>query len=54
MAYLSVTSPEFQEACKQWLNELGEVLVLFRYSHAAGSKDYEFFTDISLLNDRIS
>ncbi len=52
MAYLSVYTAAFQDACKQWIQEQGEVLALFRYSYAAGSKSYEFFTTYADLQER--
>lgn len=54
MAYPSVYSSEFQQACRIWLEESGEVFALFRYSHAAGSRDYEFFTNDTELQNRIA
>ena len=54
MAYPSVYSSTFQEACKQWLEEQGEVLALFCFSRAAGSRSYEFFTDYLALQERIA
>src|SRR5437016_1615130 len=53
MSYPSVYSPAFQQSCKRWLEEQREVLAVFRYSHAAGARDYEFFTSYGDLQDRI-
>src|SRR6185369_13053558 len=54
MAYPSVFSPDFQAALKHSFDEQGEVLALFRFSHAAGSRDYEFFPCYATLQERIA
>lgn len=43
MSYISTTDAGFLATLNRWLAERGEILVLIRYSHAAGSKDIEFF-----------
>ncbi len=53
MFYPSIHSSSFQESCKKWIEEQGEILALFRFSHSAGDRDYEFFSDFSLLIKRI-
>jgi hypothetical protein len=38
---------------ESWLQEQREILVLFRYSCAAGAKDFEFMSSFSTLAERI-
>ena len=52
-SYTSTTDPAFLGALERWLKQRGEILVLIRYSHAAGSKDFEFFTSYQSLLERI-
>ncbi len=40
---LSTDDSEFLARAERWLSERGEILTLFRYSRAAGSKDFFFF-----------
>jgi hypothetical protein len=48
MSYKSTTDITFLETVKGWLDHRGEILVLVRYSHAAGQKDFEFFTSFEV------
>lgn len=54
MAYESTDSPAFLESVKTWLAENGEVLVLVRFSHAAGNQVFEFFTSFPAFEERIA
>src|ERR1700678_3653578 len=45
--------PKFLDTLKLWLAANPEILLLIRYSHAAGSKDFEFFTTFQSVYDRI-
>ena len=40
---LSTDDSRFLARAERWLSEQGEILALFRYSHAAGSKDFFIF-----------
>ena len=53
MAYPPSTDPRFLSTLDSWLQVQPEILVLIRYSHAAGNKDFEFFSSIGSLRDRI-
>jgi len=52
-SYTPTTAPEFLGTLESWLSSQHEILVLFRYSHAAGSRDFEFFSSFQSLSDRI-
>src|SRR4051794_40862133 len=49
----SAADPVFLDTVTRWIAEQGEVLVLIRYSHKAGSKDFEFFTSADALRTRL-
>jgi hypothetical protein len=53
MGYASATDPKFLGTLESWLRDLPEILVLIRYSHAAGNKDFEFFSSFGTLSSRI-
>jgi hypothetical protein len=53
MAYVSSNDPKFLATLQNWLRNQPEILVLFRYSHAAGSKDFELFTKFEMLSARL-
>src|SRR5882757_9953771 len=53
MSYTSATDPKFPGTLESWLRSLPEILVLIRYSAAAGSKDFEFFSSFAALSNRI-
>jgi hypothetical protein len=42
MALKSATGEEFLKTLENWLDSQTEVLVLIRYSRAAGDKSFEF------------
>lgn len=46
--------PEFQKKTADWISANGEVLTLFRFSHAAGSKSFEFFDSLNDFNNRLA
>ncbi|MDQ5824883.1 MAG: hypothetical protein M3441_11865 [Chloroflexota bacterium] len=50
---LSSKDYRFRQTVKEWLNEQGELLVLIRYSHAAGSRDYLLVDEPSQFEDRL-
>lgn len=51
--YESTTDPKFLGTLESWLQSQPEILVLIRYSHAAGSRDFELFSSFQNLADRI-
>lgn len=53
MSYVSTDNPAFQATAARWIAERHEVLVMIRYSHAAGSKDFEFFDSAEAFLDRL-
>jgi len=53
MGYPSATDAAFFDTVAGWIAGRGEVLVLIRYSHKAGSKDYEFFQSVDAFRDRL-
>jgi len=50
---LSTTDPRFLATVESWFKTQPEILILIRYSHAAGSKDFEFFSAFTALRDRL-
>jgi hypothetical protein len=42
----------FSNTVREWIEEKGEVLVLFRYSRLAGNRDWEFFDSFRKFNNR--
>jgi hypothetical protein len=53
MDYASATDPAFLGKLESWLGAQPEILVLIRYSLAAGSKGFEFFSSFDDLATRI-
>lgn len=53
MSYATTTDPKFLGTLESWFRSQPEILLLIRYSHAAGSKDFEFFSSFQSLADRI-
>lgn len=53
MSYVASTDQRFLATLDDWLRSQPEILVLIRYLHAAGSKDFEFFTSFDTLLNRI-
>jgi hypothetical protein len=53
LSYAPTTDPTFLGTLELWFRSQPEILVLIRYSHAAGSKDFEFFSSFQSLDDRI-
>jgi len=46
MGYAKTTDPQFLSQVESWIDKRGEVLALFKYVNAAGSRDFAFFNDI--------
>lgn len=53
MGYISSTDRRFVGKLEDWLRAQPEILVLIRYSRAAGAKDWEFFVSFEALSDRL-
>jgi hypothetical protein len=53
MGHTSATDPKFLGTLESWLLSLSEILVLIRYSRAAGSKGFELFASFEALSKRI-
>jgi hypothetical protein len=53
MRHASATDPKFLGTLESWLHSLPEILVLIRYSAAAGAKDFEIFSSLEALSNRI-
>jgi hypothetical protein len=49
----STADAQFLNTVEHWLLGQTEILVLIRYSRAAGSKSFEFFTSFAVLEDRL-
>jgi hypothetical protein len=50
---ISVMDKGFLDSVESWLKSELEILVLFRYSHAAGNKDFEIFCSFIEFNNRL-
>jgi len=48
------TDKTFLEMLQRWLVDQREILLLFRYPYAAGSKSFEFFSSYEAVLDRLS
>jgi hypothetical protein len=53
MAYAAITNPIFVGKLQAWLESQSEILVLILYSHAAGSRSFEFFDLFDALVKRL-
>ena len=53
MNYQSVKDPLFLANAEELINSDGEVLVLFQYRAAAGSRDFMFINDMKLLETKL-
>jgi hypothetical protein len=49
----STADANFLDKLESWLRARPEILVLIRYSHAAGNKDFELFSSFAALSNRI-
>jgi hypothetical protein len=54
MSIRSAAGEEFLTTLESWLVCQAEVLVLIRYSRAAGKKDIEFYTSFVALQERFA
>jgi hypothetical protein len=53
MSLKSAAGEEFLKTLENWLRSQTEVLVLIRYSRAAGDKAFEFHTSFAALRERL-
>jgi hypothetical protein len=53
MSLKSAAGQEFLKTLENWLGSQTEVLVLIRYSRAAGDKDFEFYKSLATLQERL-
>lgn len=53
MSYAPTTDPKFLGTLESWSGSQPEILLLIRYSHAGGSKSFEFFSSFQSIADRI-
>lgn len=53
MGYPSVGDRQFLDTVAGWIAGRGQVLVLIRYSHRAGAKDFEFYDSADAFRDRL-
>ncbi len=53
MSYPPTTDPKFLGTLESWFQTRPEILVLIRYSHAGGSKDFEFYLSFQSLLDKL-
>jgi hypothetical protein len=53
MSSAPTTDPKFLGTLEIWFRTQPEILVLFRYSYAAGARDFEFFSSLQTLADRL-
>jgi hypothetical protein len=53
MCLKSVAEKEFLQTLERWIDSQREVLVLIRYSRAAGDRSFEFYTSFASLQDRL-
>ena len=53
MSYSSTTDQGFLSVLQEWLQSQREILILIRFSRAAGSKSFEFFSSRETLLERL-
>lgn len=53
MALISTNDELFLTTVERWIQSQGEIFATIRYSRAAGSKSFEFFTSFHSFSDRI-
>src|SRR5580698_8613083 len=54
MSHVPTTDPKFLGTAKSWFHSQPEILVLIRYWHAAGNKDFEFFCSFQEFSQRLA
>jgi len=53
MSYVPITDSQFLVALEAWLQAQPEILVLIRYSHAGGNREFEFFRSFQELSEKL-
>jgi len=53
MSLTSTTDKEFLKTLEDWLGSQSEIMILIRYSRAAGSKAFELFTSFARRKERL-
>jgi hypothetical protein len=53
MTYVPIADPKFLATAESWFHSQPELLVLIRYSGAAGSKAFEFFPSFEKFSERL-
>ena|SRR6185503_20527964 len=53
MSERSTTDPAFERDAVQVLSEVGEIGCMIRFSHSAGNRSFEFFSDIESFSHRL-
>ncbi len=53
MSYASTTDEKFLGTLESWFRSQPEILVLIRYSHAGGRKDFEFYSSFQNILDKL-
>ena len=53
MSYSSTTDQRFLAVLQEWIQGQREILILIRFSRAAGSKSFEFFSAREILFERL-
>lgn len=53
MSYPPTTNPGFLATLENWFRSHPEILILIRYSHAAGARDFEFYRSLQQLSERL-
>jgi len=53
MPYQSTGSKRFIDTVHDWIYQDGEILAIIRFSHAGGTKSFEFYTDMASFHARI-
>lgn len=51
--YTAATDREFLGRLESWFHGQSEVLMMIRFSHSAGAREFEFFSSFLSLSDRI-
>jgi hypothetical protein len=53
MPLTSATDPKFLGTMETWLRDQPEILILVRYSHAGGQREFEFHSSFQALSEKI-
>lgn len=54
MSHLPTNDPQFLRTLNMWIEAEGEILMLFRYAYAGGSRSFEFYRSFEILTERLS